>query len=117
MSTTLSLWLACVMVVLIVVLCTGSLQMAVLILINLMIIVVFVVAGLAYIGMEFGGIEAIALTVLIGAPRIGVAQIGFVWVFHPRQVSASGGAMVVQPSAIIGVVTRMMSCYQRMHQV
>lgn len=49
MSTALSIWLACVLVVFIVVICTGSLQMAILILINLMFIVVFVVAGIAYL--------------------------------------------------------------------
>ena len=66
MSTALSIWLACVLVVFIVIACTGSLLMAILILINLTFIVVFVVAGLAYLKMEFGGVEAIALTVLIG---------------------------------------------------
>jgi len=66
LSTTLSIWLACVLVVLIVIVCTGSIQMAILILINLVFIVVFVIAGLAYLEMEFGGVEAIALTVLIG---------------------------------------------------
>jgi hypothetical protein len=57
MSTALSIWLACVLVVFIVFFCTGSLQMAILILINLMFIVVFVIAGLAYLKMEFGGVE------------------------------------------------------------
>ena len=66
MSTAYSIWLACVLVVLVVVFCTGSLQMAVLILINLMFIVVFVIAGMSYLGLEFGGVEAVALTVLIG---------------------------------------------------
>ena len=66
MSTALSIWIACVLVVLVVVLCTGSLQMACLILLNLLCIVAFVVALISNNGMEFGAIEAIALTVLIG---------------------------------------------------
>ena len=66
LSTGLSIWIACVLVVLVVVLCTGSLQMACLILLNLLCIVAFVVALISYNEMEFGGVEAIALTVLIG---------------------------------------------------
>jgi predicted RND superfamily exporter protein len=66
LSTALSIWIACVLVVLVVVLCTGSLQMACLILMNLLCIVAFVVALISYNEMEFGGVEAIALTVLIG---------------------------------------------------
>ena len=66
LSTALSIWIACVLVVLVVVLCTGSLQMACLILLNLLCIVAFVVALISYNEMEFGGVEAIALTVLIG---------------------------------------------------
>ena len=49
MSTALSIWLACVLVVFIVIACTGSLQMAILILINLMFIVAFVIAGIAFL--------------------------------------------------------------------
>ena len=44
MSTGLTIWVACVLVVLVVVLCTGSLQMACLILVNLLFIVCFVIA-------------------------------------------------------------------------
>ena len=66
MSTALTIWVACVLVVVVVVLCTGSLQMACLILVNLLAIVCFVVAMMSQLEMEFGGVEAIALTVLIG---------------------------------------------------
>lgn len=66
MSTGLTIWVACVLVVLVVVACTGSLQMACLILVNLLFIVCFVIAWMSYLQMEFGGVEAIALTVLIG---------------------------------------------------
>ena len=66
LSTALSIWIACVLVVLVVVLCTGSLQMACIILLNLLCIVAFVVGLISYNEMEFGGVEAIALTVLIG---------------------------------------------------
>ena len=66
MSTGLTIWVACVLVVLVVVACTGSLQMACLILVNLLFIVCFVIACMSYLEMEFGGVEAIALTVLIG---------------------------------------------------
>jgi len=65
-STSLSIWIACMLVVLIIIAVTGSIQMALLILLNLLVIVMFVVAGLSALGMEFGGIEAIALTILIG---------------------------------------------------
>ena len=67
LSTALSIWIACVFVVLVVVLCTGSLQMACIILLNLLCIVAFVVGLISYNEMEFGGVEAIALIGAAGA--------------------------------------------------